>query len=167
MTTEGTATRLPPPALSPDAQRRLRRLRILAWLLDRSIPLGGGWRVGLDPLLGLLPGAGDGVGVLLSLFILYDAARLGLPGRVLVRMAGNIAVEAVVGLIPVLGDVFDFAWQANMRNLQLVEKYHHPRQSPRPVRKIALALGLFALLLLAVMATGFYFLVQGIAALWR
>ena len=165
MTPDGDATHLPPPEPPPEAQRRLKRLRVMAWLLDRSIPIGGGWRIGLDPLLGLLPGAGDALGALFSVSILYDAARLGLPWRVLVRMAGNILIEAVVGLLPVFGDLFDFVWQANMRNLRLVEKFYHPRQSPRSGRQIALALGLFALLLLALIATGMYFLVQGISAL--
>ncbi len=166
MTPDGDATHLPPPEPPPEAQRRLKRLRVMAWLLDRSIPIGGGWRIGLDPLLGLLPGAGDALGALFSVSILYDAASLGLPWRVLVRMAGNILIEAVVGLLPVFGDLFDFVWQANMRNLRLVEKFYHPRQPPRALRKIGLALGVFVVLLLGLIAAGFYFLAQAIIGLW-
>jgi hypothetical protein len=125
---------------------RLERLRSLAWLLDRSIPLPGGWRIGLDPLLGLIPGAGDWLGGMLSAYLLYEGARLGLPAHVLGRMVLNIAIEVLAGAVPVLGDLFDFAWQANMRNLQLVERHYRPTLRPRPLG--ALVAGLLALVFL-------------------
>lgn len=140
----------------------LRRLRWIAWLLDQSIPVGR-YRVGLDPLLGLIPGGGDAVGAVFSLVILYDAARLGLPTRVLFRMVGNIFVEAVVGVVPLLGDVFDFVWKANTRNLALVEKFYDPLRAERPPRQIGIALVVAtALLLLFLVALG----VLVVRALW-
>lgn len=129
---------------SPEAAARLRRLRRVAWIMDRSIPIGGKWRIGLDPLLGLVPGLGDWLGSLVSIWVLYEATRLGLPLRVLARMGVNVAVEAAFGSVPVFGDIFDAAWQANQRNLVLVERHYDARQRPRSLRKIAWAFGLVA-----------------------
>lgn len=107
-----------------------RRLERLAWLLDRSIPLPGlDARIGLDPLLGLLPGVGDTLGAALGSYLLAEAARLGAPKSLLLRMAGNILFDALVGAIPVAGDLFDFAWRSNSRNLRLLETY---LEQPRP-----------------------------------
>ena len=98
-----------------------RRLRHLAWLLDSSIPLPGlGFRIGLDALIGLVPGLGDIVGTLLSGYIVAEAARIGAPRALLMRMAVNVGVEAVVGAVPVLGDLFDAGWKANQRNVALL-----------------------------------------------
>lgn len=127
---------------------RLTRLRRLAWLLDRSIPIGP-YRIGLDPLLGLLPGAGDLLGAGVSMIILYDAARLGMPINVLMRMVGNVLVELIIGAIPVLGDAFDFAWQANARNLRLVERHYDPIRDERPPSRIAKAVLVIAALIFA------------------
>src|SRR5918999_2546085 len=103
-----------------DAARR--RLARLAWLLDNSIPLPGTrFRIGIDAIIGLVPGLGDLLGVLLSSYIVREAARLGAPPSVLTRMAFNVAPEGLVGLVPVVGDVFDAAWKANQRNLVLLD----------------------------------------------
>src|SRR5688572_20814489 len=92
---------------SDDASKRLNRLRRLTWILDRSIPIGNS-RIGLDPIIGLVPGVGDWIASPLSVYLLYEGARLGLPYAVLGRMTANIGIEAVVGAVPVLGDLFDF-----------------------------------------------------------
>ncbi len=122
--------------LPPGVAARLQRLRWIAWVMDRSIPIGGGRRIGLDPLLGLIPGLGDWLGAAVSSVLVYEAIRLGLPVRVLARMLLNIGVEATVGAVPVLGDIFDATWQANMRNLRLVESHYDARLKPRPLRWI-------------------------------
>lgn len=113
-----------------------RRVRGLAWLLDNSIPLPGTrFRIGVDAILGLLPGLGDLLGVLLSTYIVREAARLRVPRSVLIRMAFNVAVEGVVGLIPFLGDVFDAVWKANQRNFALLESsLAHPERAARSSR---------------------------------
>lgn len=167
MASTGAATPLPRSLASAEAEWRLRRLRWVAWLLDRSIPLGGKWRIGLDPLLGLLPGAGDWLGALLSLYLLYEASRLGVPLGVLTRMAGNILIEALVGAVPLLGDLFDFAWQANVRNLELVEKHYRPGLPVRPLRRIGLAFAIFAGAMLGAVGVLAYVIVRGIEALLR
>jgi hypothetical protein len=115
-----------------------RRLGRLAWWLDSSIPLPiGQWRIGLDPLIGLIPGLGDVIGILLSSYILAEAARIGVPRALLLRMAGNVAIEGIVGVVPILGDLFDAAWKANQRNVRLLEGY---LQQPTRVRRASNAL---------------------------
>lgn len=113
-----------------------RRLARVAWLLDSSIPLPGvKFRVGIDAILGLIPGVGDLLGVLLSSYIVREAARLGAPPSVLARMAWNVAIEGIVGMVPFLGDVFDAAWKANQRNYALLEAHlDHPQRTARSSR---------------------------------
>lgn len=155
-----------PRAVPPDAHRRLQRLRALAWLLDRSIGVGPKARFGLDPILGLVPGVGDWLGGLLSLYIVYEGMRLGLSWPVIGRMLGNVAVETVAGAVPVAGDVFDFWWQANIRNLQLVEKHYRPSLAPRSLRSIGWLVAGLAVLVLATLAGAIAISVWLIARLW-
>ena len=105
--------------------RRVERLRALAYVLDSSIPVPGtGMRIGLDPIIGLIPGIGDAVGGLMSSYIVLQAARMGAPVTVLLRMLLNVAAEAVVGVIPIVGDLFDAGFKANVRNLALLRAVH-------------------------------------------
>src|ERR1700739_1286044 len=97
----------------PDAltARRLARLRRLAWVVDAALRLPGTrFRFGLNSLIGLPPGFGDAARSLLSLYFVVEAARLRAPRRLLGRMVLNIAVEAGLGAVPVLGDLLDVAW---------------------------------------------------------
>ena len=98
------------------------RLERLSTLLDSSIPVGSsGYRVGLDPIIGLIPGIGDVFSALLGSYMVIEAAWLGASRWTLGRMMINVAVDALVGAVPVLGDLFDFAFKANQRNLALVK----------------------------------------------
>lgn len=110
-----------------------RRLNRLAWLLDSSIPIPGTrLSIGIDALIGLVPFIGDLVGVLLSSTILVQAARLGAGRSVLARMAFNVAVEGLAGLVPLAGDVFDAAWKANQRNVRLLNQWmDQPQRAER------------------------------------
>jgi hypothetical protein len=117
-------------------------MRFLSRLLDNAILLPGGYRIGFDPLIGLLPGAGDFLAGTLSVLLIYDAARLGISKRSLVRMALNVLFDSAVGTVPVVGDVFDAAWKANARNMRLVEMEYHPAMKERSFRGIALFLGI-------------------------
>ena len=102
----------------------MQRLRKLSRLLDNAFGIPGtSYRIGLDPILGLVPGAGDFMGTALSTYIVIEAARLGLPRATLGRMVFNILCESVVGTIPVVGDLFDFAWKANVKNIALLEAH--------------------------------------------
>lgn len=100
-----------------------KRLDRLAWLLDSAIRLPGGFRIGVDGIIGLVPGMGDLVGAALSSYLVVEAARLKLPFRLLARMTMNILIELVVGVIPIVGDIFDFAFKANLRNMRILNEY--------------------------------------------
>jgi hypothetical protein len=135
------------------AARTQEQLKALAWLLDSSIRLPGGFRIGLDPLLGLVPFVGDAAGVLLSAYIVSQAARLGAPRAVVLRMMLNVAVEGVVGLIPFAGDVFDAVWKANQRNVQLLEGHlANPVATARSSRRLVAALLILIVLFMALMS---------------
>ena len=90
----------------------------LAWLMDRSIPIGR-WKIGLDGIIGLVPGLGDFVGVLVSGLIVAAGVRARLPRSAIARMVANVAVDGVVGAIPFLGDLFDMTFKANTRNVEI------------------------------------------------
>ena len=103
---------------------RVEQARALARLLDSAFRVPGTrFRFGLDPILGLIPGLGDVAGGALSAWILYTAARLGAPPAVIARMALRLALDTVVGWIPLLGDLFDARYKANLRNLDLLERW--------------------------------------------
>jgi len=105
-------------------EARLKRVRLLSRLLDEQFRIPGTtYRVGLDGLLGMIPGVGDAAGALLSTYILYEAIRLGAPKTVLLRMVANIGIDTVLGAIPVAGDIFDVAWKANKKNTTLLHAY--------------------------------------------
>jgi hypothetical protein len=135
-----------------DKQRAKKRLDRLAWYLDNSIQVPGlNVRVGIEPLVGLIPGIGDIIGAIMSSYFLSEAVRLGAPKSVLLKMAYNIAVDALVGALPILGDLFDLAWKANARNARILGDYlADPREtvvsSPLFARVLVISLiGLFVL----------------------
>ena len=101
--------------------------------------------VGLDPVIGLIPGLGDVIGGAMSGYILLVAAKEGVPTSVLTRMLGNIALDSLVGVIPLLGDLFDFGVKANRRNIDLLERY-----LGAPTQTRAASRGMVALLLLGI-----------------
>ncbi|MDX2214595.1 MAG: DUF4112 domain-containing protein [Oculatellaceae cyanobacterium bins.114] len=102
----------------------LKRIRTLSRLMDNSIRIPGiGFRIGLDPIIGLIPGAGDIISTAFSAYILFLAARFKLPSHLWQKMIFNIALEAVVGTLPLIGDLFDAAYKSNIRNLTLLEAH--------------------------------------------
>lgn len=104
--------------------KNLNRIRRISRLMDTAIGLPGTkFRIGLDPILGLVPGAGDLISTGVSAYILYLAARFRLPGNLLRQMVLNVALESVVGTVPLVGDFFDAAFKSNVRNLALLEKH--------------------------------------------
>ena len=90
----------------------------LEWLMDRAVPVGP-WSFGLDPLLDLIPGIGNALSTLISLAIVVRAIQIRLPRSAVARMMVNIAIDALGGAIPVAGNIFDFAWKSNTRNLAI------------------------------------------------
>ncbi len=130
---------------------RVGRLRRLSYLLDNSIPIPGTpFRIGWDSIIGLVPGVGDLLGGAFSLYIILEAARLGAPRSLLARMGWNVAIDVLVGAVPLLGDVFDAGWKANLRNLALLERQvDRPIESARANRRFVMLVGLALLVLLA------------------
>lgn len=121
-----------------------RALGRLAWLLDEAFAIPGtNQRVGFDALIGLIPGVGDTLGALLSTYIIVEAARRGASPWMVARMLGNVAVETVIGVVPLVGDLFDAVWKANTRNLQLLGDTlvrDEPPRDPRGVLRLAVFL---------------------------
>lgn len=107
-----------------DTTTRLAHLRQFSHILDSAIRIPGTrFRVGMDGLLGLIPGVGDVTTGLASVFIIMTAARMGVPRAVLTRMIMNVAIDTAVGVVPLVGDVFDMAFKSNQRNVALTERY--------------------------------------------
>ena len=103
---------------------KLTKLRRISKLLDNAITIPGTkFRFGLDPIIGLLPGGGDTITGGISAYIVIEAARMGIPREVLGKMVGNIAIDSFAGTIPVVGDLFDVGWKANVKNIELLEKH--------------------------------------------
>jgi hypothetical protein len=110
--------------LTSRQEQGLGALRKVAQILDSAFVVPGtSYRVGLDPILGLVPGLGDLVSPLFALGILWQARDLAIPRIVQLRMIFNVAIDALVGSVPLVGDLFDFAWKANNRNLALLERH--------------------------------------------
>jgi hypothetical protein len=119
-------------------------------LLDSAVRIPGtNIRFGLDALVGLVPGIGDAIGAILSTVIIFHAARLGAPRSTLLRMMANVGVDTIVGEVPLLGDLFDFGWKSNSRNLALLEEHlRQPVTARRASRRVLLLLGAALLVLL-------------------
>jgi hypothetical protein len=133
------------------ARRSLDRLRRLARLFDQAFTLPGTRiRFGLDALFGLLPGAGDIAGGLVAVYALRVARNLGAPPVVQMHMLMNIALDALIGMIPLLGDVFDFVFEAQTRNLALLERWlESPERQSRRSRRGLLLVPLSILIVFA------------------
>lgn len=130
-------------------------LRQLARLLDAAVRVPGtNIRFGLDAVLGLIPGAGDIAGGVLSTFIIVQAAKLGAPRAVLARMVMNVAIDSIVGAVPILGDLFDVGWKSNMRNAELLERYVERPRTTRAASRSAVigAVAAVALIVIGMIA---------------
>jgi hypothetical protein len=163
---QGSQESARPTRLDPPKNRRLDRMRFLSRLLDNSIVLPGGYRIGLDPLIGLVPAVGDFFAATLSVWLIYDAARLGVSKKLLARMGLNVLVETGLGAVPVVGDVFDAVWKANARNMLLVETEYNPGMRPRSFRGIAITMALVLVAVWSVLFFALYLVVRGLASLF-
>ncbi len=138
------------PSVKP-ASSSLKRLRQISHLLDNAIALPGtDFRIGLDPILGILPGGGDIITGLMSVYIVFEGARMGLPATTLGRMGFNILLDTLTGTIPVIGDFFDVTWKANSQNVMLLEKHlanPEPSRAADRLFAVVIVVGLLALIL--------------------
>lgn len=153
-----------PEVIEPDEKlpRDLVALRKFARIMDEAFPLPGtNIRVGLDAVIGLIPGIGDVVGGVLSTWIVAGALRHRVPARIIARMVLNICIDLLFGAVPVAGDVFDFLFEENMRNMRLLELHRDRRRPPRSTTQIAFV----AVLILGFIITVALLMVAGIVAL--
>ena len=117
-------------------ERELRSLERLAdWMDTRFSVPGTEFRFGLDGLLGLVPGIGDSVTVLPAAYVIMRARAIGTPPHVQARMVGNVIMDLLVGAIPIVGDLFDFGFKANRRNITLLRE-HFGSPQHRPVAPV-------------------------------
>jgi Domain of unknown function (DUF4112) len=135
-------------ALTPEIiDPRLADVERLARWLDYAFALPGGFRFGIAGIIGLIPGIGDVLDALLSLYIVLRAIQLGVPRVALARMLVNVGIEALAGSVPLIGDLFDVAFKANRRNYELLK--NHLSQPQRQKRQDWLFLILTVVLVLA------------------
>ena len=150
---------------SPSHIASLRRLRRISHLLDNAIPIPGTkYRIGLDPILGLIPGGGDLISSIFAGYVVFKSAQMGVPQETLVKMATNIVFDTFAGTVPVAGDLLDVTWKANVKNIELLDAH---LGSPEPAKKAnwlfvaALLLGLMLIvggvIFLSVMLFGWLF----------
>ena len=142
-----------PEVLDPDEKlpADLLALRKFAHYMDEAFRIPGTRiRIGLDALLGLIPGIGDVIGALMSTWIVAGALRHRVPARYIVRMVFNIVVDLIGGEVPVVGDVFDFLYEENIMNMRLLEAHRDRRRPPRSLLSIAFTLTAITVFLLCV-----------------
>jgi hypothetical protein len=157
MATDPVDRRSPASVLRDRRPARIEGLKTLTKLLDNAFQIPGTrYRFGIDAVIGLVPGIGDAIGAVLSTIIIFQAARLGANQATLARMIGNVAVDTIVGEVPLLGDLFDAGWKANTKNLALLEAHlERPAATGRASKRALLLLGAGLLVLLAaVIAAG-------------
>ena len=162
-----SSSKAKPPASSSDAAPRL-FARFLAELLDQRFTIPGtSIRIGLDPLIGLIPGIGDTLANLAGSAILFIGAKFNLPKVVLLRMALNIALNTLIGAIPFVGDLFSIWFRSNVRNVQLLERYasqHRQSAAASDWLFVFAVIGTLVLLLIAVLI-GLGWLIQRLISL--
>jgi hypothetical protein len=120
---------------------QLKQVERLSTLLDESITLPGGYRIGIDPIVGIVPVVGDLLASAVSVYVVLEAAYLGVPRATLARMVLNLVVDTVVGSIPAVGPVFDAVFKANARNVALLEGRLEEPAAASADRRALLALG--------------------------
>jgi hypothetical protein len=157
------------PVVNTAGPREIERLRSLTRFLDSAVAIPGTrYRFGLDALVGIVPGLGDVVGAIFSSYIVLQAARMGVSKPTLIRMMGNVALDTLIGEIPLLGDLFDVGWKSNTKNLRLLEAHlDRPATTTRRSRGVLLLIGLgLVLLLVGIVALGIILATLVIAPLW-
>ena len=132
-----------PPVVGTYRPPQLERLQTLSRLLDNAFVIPGTrFRFGIDALIGLVPGLGDAASAVFSSYLILQASRLGAPRSVVSRMIANVAIDTVVGWVPLLGDLFDVAWKSNVKNMALLEQHlSRPSAAKAGSRRTLILLG--------------------------
>ncbi|CAN5801448.1 hypothetical protein BH11GEM2_BH11GEM2_16180 [soil metagenome] len=135
--------------INPSEDSRLTRVRTLARALDSALSVPGtSFRFGLDPILGLVPGLGDLAGAVLSGYIVLAGIRMGVSRSGVLRMVGNIAIDTLVGSVPIVGDLFDAGWKSNNRNVALIERHMADPGTARTANRFLILGAVVALVIL-------------------
>jgi hypothetical protein len=113
----------PPPVSGEVIDQRIADVEALARWMDYAFALPGGFRFGLAGFIGLIPGLGDLLDAIVSLYIVHRAVQLGIPRVAITRMIVNVGIEGVAGSVPFAGDIFDVAFKANRRNYQILRNH--------------------------------------------
>lgn len=151
---------MPKPTPSTSRSKRsteteLAQLRQLSHLWDQAIGIPGTkWRIGLESIIGLLPIGGDWIGLVMSSYILFHAVKFNLPRSIMLRMVINILIDAIVGAVPILGDLFDTTWKANTKNVNLLEAHLKSPQKSQSADKLMLWLLFVGCILFVVLLFG-------------
>jgi hypothetical protein len=136
-------------------EERLLRLRRLSERLDETFTIPGtNYKIGIDPLIGAIPIIGDLIGAILSTYIIYSGIKMGASPKVVRKMVTNIVIEFIIGSAPLIGDVFDFFWKANKKNVELIEEIKHLDEETNKLNYLIIAALAIALtgLVLAIIA---------------
>jgi len=134
----------------------------LAWLMDESIRIGP-WSFGIDPLIGLIPGVGDMAGAVVSTIIIASAMKGGIPKSAVIRMVINVAVDSLGGAVPFVGDLFDFAYKSNIRNVQIYRESLRGERKPLKDWFFIVSVFLMLLVILVLPILGLIYLAKLIA----
>lgn len=141
--------------------RQLKQMDALARLMDSQFRLPGtNFRFGLDGILGLIPGAGDLSTFAVSGYMIWVMAHNGASGYVMARMILNVLLDALIGSIPVLGDLFDFAFRANTRNMQLMRQHYREGRHRGSAWKVIVPVLIALLLVIVALVWGTYELIR-------
>ncbi len=130
--------------MKPDEREKFQRLKILSEVMDSKFVGPMGIRFGLDGILGFVPFIGDIITSLVSFAIVVSAAQMGATPSTLTRMALNILFENLIDMIPVLGSLFDFWWQSNNRNMQILEQHLENPEKASVTSRVVVLLVIFA-----------------------
>lgn len=120
-------------------ETRIQSIERLARLMDSRFPLPGTkFSLGIDTIIGLIPGIGDTISLGLAGYIVAQSAKAGAPKPLLYRMGFNIVIDWAIGLVPIIGDLFDMGWQGNNKNAALLRRHHEQVISAKPGTKDAM-----------------------------
>jgi len=140
-----------PEVIEPDEKlpADLVALRKFSILMDEAVGIPGtSFRFGLDPLLGLIPGFGDVISAILSAWIVVGALRHRVPMAKILRMVFNILADLIIGEIPFIGDLFDFAFEENVMNMRILMQHRDRQLPPRSFAQVGFVAGLVVLIIL-------------------
>lgn len=133
----------------------------ISHLMDSRFRVPGTrFRFGLDPILGLLPGLGDAASLIVSGILIYHMRRYGASRKLVIMMAGNVLLDAVIGSIPVLGNIFDFFSKANDRNIRLLKRHYHEGKYQGSGTGILIVIGVVIVAFIVLLIYGFWKLIE-------